>query len=913
MVEPRWHEIDAIFQAALERPAGERARFVAGACGSDADLQRAVLSLLNAAEDSGDFLGTPIEAVCELPWDDMLEAVSAASGRAAVPEPVDRSGERIGPWKLLRQIGRGGMATVYLAERDDGEWRQQAALKLIRRGLDTEDVVQRFLAERQILSSLGHPNIGRLFDGGSTGDGVPWFAMEYVDGTPITQYCDAAAASVETRLRLFREVARAVQYAHQNLVVHRDIKPSNIMVDAHGVPKLLDFGIAKLLDPVHGDPRTRTGLLLLTPEYASPEQLRGGPVTTASDVYQLGLLLGVLLSGRRPVETHPGNVFLRRPGASEMQPKRPSTLVTDEAARARGLGRAPLVRRLEGDLDTIVMKALRPEPDQRYASVEAMAADVGRHLEGLPIDARPATLGYRTKKLLHRNRWLMPVVIALFTAAGGYLYTVRSHARELERERNAARVEADRAREIQDFMVGLFRSANPYEPADPDRGADITVREALDIGVVRVRAELAGRPAMQATLLGAISDVYASLDLRDRAIELANEALDIARTAPPSADHAVTAGILRLGRLMRVSGQEDSAQVLLENGLARAETQLGVNDTLTARFVEELAALRLARDDFKGAETGFLDAIARLQTVDPQPAAELARAWSGLVDVYPQLSQPTRAREAAERALGLTTEAYGPGHPETALATVDLADALDWEGRNDEAITTYRRAIEQLEMAFGPHHNETLSTRNNLAVTLQEVGDYKEAEKVLRENLEIRIATEGDQSEDVATTLQNLAVNLQRQGRLDEAEALLTRAHAIYTAVLGPDRYQTAYPLLTRSGIQLERGDFEGARASAGEAVRILRTALPEGHFATAVAECRVGRALAGLGDTVSAIRTMDPAVNVLVVSTQTPPAYEMECLEAFADLLEADGQTERAAPYRARIANVRAALPPSH
>ncbi|NNM31416.1 MAG: serine/threonine protein kinase, partial [Gemmatimonadetes bacterium] len=417
----RWSEIDEVFQEALELDPDAWDAFLAQRCPDDPHVLEAVRALLQADRRATSFLDSSAEALAP---DDFAEAVrEGKAGR-------DRVGDRVGAFRVDRLLGRGGMGGVYLAERADGAFEQTVAIKLLRPGLDTRDFVGRLLAERRILSSLEHPNIARLLDGGSTDRGLPYLVLEYVDGIPITEYCRRHGCTIDQRLELFIQVARAVQYAHSNLVVHRDIKPSNILVTDEGRVKLLDFGIAKLLGPDGGRPEgplTRTGLRPLTPDYASPEQIKGEPVTTASDVYQLGVLLYRLLTGAPPYRVAATGGTLES-AISTVRPRPPSDAVVATAKEAGHSGSSPrspsrLRKRLRGDLDTIVLKALRKEPARRYATALEMADDVRRHLDGRPITARRESRLYRTGKFLRRNAWVAPVTAAGILLMAGFVLT----------------------------------------------------------------------------------------------------------------------------------------------------------------------------------------------------------------------------------------------------------------------------------------------------------------------------------------------------------------------------------------------------------------------------------------------------------------------------------------------------------
>jgi serine/threonine protein kinase len=429
MTPDQWQRIQELFHAALERDPSQRAQVLAEACAGDAVLHQEVASLLAAHEQAGSFIEAPAFAGTEA-W------LVDAPAQAVV-------GRQIGPYQVVRQLGAGGMGAVYLAVRADDHYHKQVAIKLVKPGVPSSDLLRRFRTERQILASLDHPNIAKLLDGGTTADGLPYLVMDYVEGLPLDVYCDRQALSIPARLTLFRTVCAAVHYAHQHLVVHRDLKPSNILVTADGVPKLLDFGVAKLLHPALATQTSVTmvpGQQGMTLAYASPEQIRGEPITTASDVYSLGVVLYELLTGYQPYRFPSPLPHAMARVICEEEPQKPSTAMRRSAAgpgangghpRPPAGGRQPRegppaqrYRRLTGDLDTIVLMALRKAPSQRYASVEHLSEDLRRHLEGLPVMARPQTLGYRSAKLIRRHKaGVLAAALLGVTLVGGIVGT----------------------------------------------------------------------------------------------------------------------------------------------------------------------------------------------------------------------------------------------------------------------------------------------------------------------------------------------------------------------------------------------------------------------------------------------------------------------------------------------------------
>src|SRR5215475_7110510 len=440
MKPERWRQIESLYYTALDCDAARRAAFFDEACAGDEELRREVESLLAAHEPAEGFLATPALKIA-------TEQIAEEQARSIV-------GRQLGHYRLLSQLGAGGMGEVYLAARADDQYRKQVAIKLVKRGMDTDNILRRFRHERQILAALDHPNISRLLDGGVSEDGLPYFVMEYIAGSPITEYCDSHQLSTEARLELFRQVCAAVHYAHQNLVVHRDLKPGNILVTEEGAPRLLDFGIAKVFNPELAYPTldlTAPETRLITPEYASPEQVRGEPITTASDIYSLGVVLYELLTGHHPYSARnlPPSEIIRI--VCEKEPEKPSDSIADYGLQvADSKSRWPLVSRfktrmrfltrnpqsLRGDVDNIVLMALRKEPQRRYGSVMQFSEDLRRHLEGLPVIARKDTLGYRSAKYLQRHKAGVAAAAVIVALVIGFIVSLAVKSARVTRERD---------------------------------------------------------------------------------------------------------------------------------------------------------------------------------------------------------------------------------------------------------------------------------------------------------------------------------------------------------------------------------------------------------------------------------------------------------------------------------------------
>jgi serine/threonine-protein kinase len=653
------------------------------------------------------------------------------------------------------------MGTVYLAARADEEFHKRVALKIIRSGADSAEVVRHFRRERQILAGLDHPNIAKLLDGGTTDDGLPYLVMEYIEGEPLIGYCDSRSLPVAERLKLFQSVCAAVQYAHRNLVVHRDIKPANILVATDGAPRLLDFGIAKLLNPeLAGETPTATAMVM-TPEYASPEQARGARITTATDVYSLGVVLYELLTGR-----HPYRLASRQPldvlkAVAEQEPERPSTAVerTEERtgpgdaqpicsspeslARTREGTPEKLRRRLRGDLDNILMLALRKEPQRRYASVEALSDDVRRHLEGLPVTARKPTAAYRAGKFMRRHVAGVAASVVVLLLLVGFAAAMAVQSARVARERDLAQKEratAQREREtaqrVSAFLVDLFKVSDPGEA----RGNTITAREVLDKGSEEIGTKLKEQPEVRATFMDTIGKVYVNLGLYDKAIPLLQEALETRGRALGRENAEVAQSLNSLAGLLTLRGDYARAEVLHREALAIRRKLLGNDHSDVARSLSNLAGVLAQQGDYAGAET------------------------------------------AQREALAIFRKVLGNQHPDVAMSLNNLAGVLDYNGDYKGAEMLFREALGIWRKSLGNEHPHVAMGMYNLALVLYEQGDYAAAESLHQDALNLNRKMLGDTHSDVAMSMAGLAEAQCRQQK--RAEPLAREALAILRSAL---------------------------------------------------------------------------------------------------------------------------------
>ena len=707
-----WERLETVFFAALDLAPHDRPAFLVEACGGDAELEAEVAAMLVAHEEPED-TGLEIE-----------RALLNEERHPALPEDTAREGMLAGAWRLERPLGRGGMGEVWLASRASGDFDQRAAVKLVRSGWRSAELAQRFRRERQLLARLTHPNIATLLDGGLTAAGLPYLVMEYVAGEPITTWCTNRALPRRERLALFREVCEAVRFAHANLVVHRDLKPANILVTKDGRPVLLDFGIAKLLDPEDpGGAATRIDERLLTPEHAAPEQLRGDAATIATDVWALGALLFEMLTERRPFDVKGKTSSSIERIVCETDPPRPSAVAAAADAKA-----------LRGDLDAIVLNALRREPERRYRSVEQLTEDVERYLHGLPVRAQADTFGYRARKFAGRHR------AALVSASAFVLLLVAAtvswwhQARVVSRERDRA-VSANRdSEQAIAMLVDLFSVANPRVTPGGD---------SLHVGdMLRLMTEQLGAstesPRVRAKLWSSIAEIHTT------------------RGAYAEAESAAVRGIAAAA-----DGGLEAEHLLLSHQRARIVGYRDGRDAAVPRFRESLQR----HEAFYGNDHPELIPV--------------------LLDVATVTEDREEAGALLDRAIAIATAR----RDSTQLAAIhNVRGANHYAARRfSEASESFRQAYEALVAKGGASDADLLVVRNNLAVCESAAGRYAAAERSHRDILERRRRVFGDRSLEVGASWSQLGVTLAAEGRYDEAVAALRTAAGVISSIVGPE------------------------------------------------------------------------------------------------------------------------------
>jgi serine/threonine-protein kinase len=702
----------------------------------------------------------------------------------------------IGPYRILRELGHGGMGSVYLAVRADEQFHKRVALKVIRSGADSADVVRQFRRERQILAGLDHPNIARLLDGGTTDDGLPYLVMEYVEGKPLLEYCDARSLTVNQRVVLFQAVCAAVQHAHRNLIVHRDIKPGNVLVGEDGAPRLLDFGIAKILNPELTSESAPPTAIVMTPEYASPEQARGDQVTTATDVYSLGVVLYELLTGHRPYrltsrqpldvlravaeqEPEPASVAVGRtddvtaPSSGRRVPSTPA-----EVASTREGTTEKLRRRLRGDLDKILMKALRKEPALRYPSVEALSEDIRRYLTGLPVAARKATIRYRAGKLARRHTLAVvsSAVIVLLLAGLAATMTIQSariaaERDRAERERDAAEKERRTAERVSAFLADLFKLSDPSQA----RGREITAREILERGAGRIRRELAEEPEAQARLLLVIGSVYEELGRYDEAEELLKDALAARERAATSDELEIAKAMSGLANVLRRKGDYAGAVTLHEKILEIRRRRLGGDHADVASTLNNLAAVRYSMGEHAEAARLYEESLRIRRIALGNEDIKIAQSLGNLGLALGAMGDP-RAEAYLTEALTLVRKLEGDDHPGVTRTLYNLAATLANNGKHEEAEARLREALAIQVRLLGRGHPDVAMTMNGIGRTLVEKGRLAEAGDAYREALGIARAKLPATHVTTAGSLEGLGRLETLQGRPAAGEPLLREA-----------------------------------------------------------------------------------------------------------------------------------------
>ena len=849
-----WRRAQAVFLEAVERSESERPAVVRELCAGDPQLEKAVRDLLEADAKERKVPQAP-------PVGELVEMLSERQAQYWV-------GRSLGAYRIVEPIGRGGMGSVFLAERADAEYTKQVAIKLLGSAIASDDQLLRFRRERQVLAELEHPHIARLIDGGSSERGEPYIVMELVNGLPVTDYCDREGLSIGRRLELFALICHAVQYAHQNLVVHRDLKASNILVRDDGQPKLLDFGIAKLVEPqsegetVGGATAPLTRILTL--DYASPEQVAGRPITTASDIYSLGVLLYELLTGRRPREFGGHSLTEVVEMIEHQEPPRPSGAwrgdgSSEELRRVsgkRGLEPRQLAHRLAGDLDNIVLKALRRDPSERYVSANQLAEDLERFRAGLPVRARAPSLGYRAAKFVARHR------LAVIAGAAGLALLVTFLAVAVAQRDRALR-EQRRAEEVTRFLLDAFAEVDPERA----RGRTVTAREVLDASARRVRRELGGESELEATLGLTLGEVYSSLGLHDSARPLLERAVEL-RSVAGSPAEGEAAALHAWAHLLYLDGDVSSAVEPAERAL---ELRRRSSDAAAAETLHLLAQIRWRLDErdeaieihrralswtadtagtadpayvdglrllgkalrsktlYQEADAVFNEALAIQRRTLPGDHPMHASLLGELASTWEAREKPDEARPLALAALDMSRRVYGETHPAIAGHLNSLGNIEALAGNSDLATEHYLAAIEMSRLLLGPDHPDLAGMLYNQAALLhRNLGRPASAEPLYRAAVETTRRNFGPDHINLGFFLVGLGDALVDTERAAEAIEPLESALAIFAAT--DSRRNQALAQSALGAALLELGQVERAAPLITDSHPVLEEHFGTGH-----------------------------------------------------------------------------------
>jgi len=797
MTPEKWNLVKDIFSEAVELLPHERSSFIEGRSRGDETVVQEVNALLQSDEEAEAFIEEPAVDISRL-----------------LADETELAGKKIGPYLIEAEVGRGGMGAVYKAIRADEHFEKRVAIKLIKRGFDTDDIIKRFRHERQILAALDHPNITRLLDGGATEDGLPYLVMDFVEGLPLSKYCQKTHLPLKDRLRLFLDVCSAVTYAHQNLIVHRDIKPSNILVTEAGVPKLLDFGIAKLIAPNNiGHTHGKSATQMMTPEYASPEQILGQPVTTAADIYSLGVVLYELLTGRRPYKLKSNNPLELTKIITDSSPPRPSLIVT--LGGRRDLSRNIISSELRGDLDNIILMAIRKEPHRRYSSVEQFA--------------RQDTLGYRATKFVQRNTAAVAGGAGLLVALTAGLAATRRQARIAQRQR-------DKAERINQFLQKMLASADPRS-----EGRDVKVTEVLGMAAQDLEFDFEGQPEITADLDNTLGLTYLGLGQFESADKHLRRSLKTRLAICPRNSVEVASSLHNVGKLLVGKGDLDKAEELYREALQTFRERLGNDDLRVAKVVESIAYLVGLKGRHEESLDLYEEELHILRRISGENDPEVARTLGKLGNVLTVMDKRELAEPMHRRALAILKRVHGPEHPDITSATYNLVGTI-YAKHPDEAEQLSRDSLAVCRKMLGEEHDDTIWALYNLAYVLIHREEYAEAEHYLREALAQRGPNLPDKHPVVGSALLLLGRTLMAQGEYSAARSVLEESLTLRRAALPEGHWLLATTLTFLGECLVYLGETERGLDLMTHNCDLLDARLGSGHEQTRLACERVDK-----------------------------------------------------------------------
>lgn len=865
----RWERAQALFHSAVELPVGERTAFVESRAAEDADLARDVLSLLAA-----DAAASPLDGHLAVVADQVLRP-----GTAAVPP------DAFGPYRLESILGEGGMGVVYLATRPD--LGSRAAIKILRDAWLSPARRDRFAAEQRTLAQLTHPGIARLFDAGVLPDGTPWFAMEYVEGEPITTWCKRNHKPPDERLRLFRAVCEAVQDAHRHAIIHRDLKPSNVLVTSDGLVKLLDFGIAKHLESIgESAGRTRTGLRLMTPAYAAPEQIAGDRVGLHTDVYSLGVVLYELLTDRLPFDLESRTPSDAARIVAEHDPVRPSAVVRAVAIRS---GARPTAKVAWADLDVLALTAMHRDPARRYPTVEALVRDVDHFLAGEPLEARPDSARYRTAKFVGRNRGIVATAAVALAALVTLttIYTMRlAHARD------RALAETARTLRIQQFTLGLFQGGD--DAAAP--AESLRVITLVDRGVEEAR-QLDDEPGVQAELYHTLGGLYQQLGNLPMADSLLSRALERRRAIAGGDDRDVARSLVALGLLRADQARLREADSLVRAGQALTDRLTAPGSPERARAATAMGRVLEERGDYAGA-IAVLEGAARLDSAGGS-LADYAATVSALAGAHFYAGNHAVSDSLNLQVIEMSRRLHGDRHPAVAEDLVNLGATQFERGNYVEAEGRYREALKMTQGWYGSEHPRTAAQLTMLARSLIYQDRTREAIPLLERALAIRERVFGPNHPQVASTLNDLGAAALQQSRPTDGERYFRRIVGIYRRTYRDKHWLIGTAQSNLASALSAQGDFRGAESLYREALAQFSASQGPEHVNTGIAHVKLGRALLRQRRFAEALAETHAGYHILSPRTEPNTSFLRAARMDLAEAHDALGRPAEAARYR--------------
>lgn len=829
MEKNRWKKISQAFDFALTMPVKERTSYLKKICEGDPELLQEMLQLFNSLEESDDFLEEYFEKN-QILLDDFATHLENSDANYIRFESLED--KTIGGWKLKKLLAHGGMGSVYKAIRTSSGIQQTGAFKIMHQNLNTPENVRRFKLEQQILANLNHPNIAGLIDGGVSQGGLPYLVMEYIEGKPIVEYCDENRLKIDQRLKLFLKVCEAVGHAHKNLIVHRDLKPDNILVTEEEHIQILDFGIAKLLNPeLYTLPaaETRVGTRLMSLRYASPEQICGKPITTSTDIYALGVLLYELLAGIHPFNIEGSSYHettqLIKNSVVPVPSKRLKKLSEGRLrviAHCRSIHPDVLIKKVRGDLDSIIKKALRKEAESRYDTTEQLKNDINFYLQNKPVLARGEAFKYRFTKFIARNRI---VIYTSFVFIVSVTFLITFYTYQLAQERDTAQLEAQTATQVSDFLISLFDASTP----EFAQGDTITAEMLLSNGLKQINT-LQDQPRLQARMLNNIGSAYQELELYDKAEETLQEALFLRKkhSAPNSIE--IANSLISLGLLKRHQGNYAEAESLYVKALSIQKKELGNRHTAVASTLNNLGVIYRRKGLYDKAIQYYTHALNIWANADDLDHLEVAKTKQNMGAVLLEQEKFTQAKMIFEEALSMYIEHGGENHPMVATIILNLALVNKEQGNFEEAETLYRRALNIQNKVYGENSPETAITLNNLGILLAKNNRLSAAEPLLSKSLEIRRKLLGENHPEYVASLHNLAFLYQQNQHYTQADSIYRQTLKKWKKIVGSNHPNVAVTLNNLGAINKNLNNYSLAEKYFKEALQIRKETLSNDH-----------------------------------------------------------------------------------